>query len=411
MARHDPAPASPAAFRWLIRLAGCLAVIALLPSCASTGMFGGRGAEVAAVPDVPTPATGSAAEVIGSGSVRVALLLPRSAGGNGAATATAFRNASELALKDFPNAGIQVAVYDTKGTSAGAQAAAAAALQEGAGIILGPLFSSEVSAVAQTARQAAVPVVAFSSDAAVAGPGIYLLSFLPSDDVSRVVSYSASQGRKSFAALLPANTYGAVAEAAFRSAVASAGGRIVAIQSYERNEQDMRAKAAAVAGVARQIDALLLPDSADVIPALVAEMTKDGVTFDKVHLLGSGQWQDPRILNDQALVGSWFPAPREEGFQSFQAKYQVSYGAAPPRNATLAYDATVLAAGLLRQYGANRFEPSALTSPNGFAGIDGIFRFLPSGVTERRFAVYEVTGSGARLIDPAATRFLTAGGT
>jgi ABC-type branched-subunit amino acid transport system substrate-binding protein len=117
-----------------------------------------------------------------------------------------------------------------------------------------------------------------------------------------------------------------------------------------------------------------------------------------------------RASSDQALVGSWFPAPREEGFQTFSQKYQAAYGVAPPRNATLAYDATVLAAGLVRQYGANSFQVSVLTSPNGFAGIDGIFRFQPSGLTERRFAVYEVTGSGARLVDPAARRFLNGGG-
>jgi ABC-type branched-subunit amino acid transport system substrate-binding protein len=135
------------------------------------------------------------------------------------------------------------------------------------------------------------------------------------------------------------------------------------------------------------------------------------VTRDKVRLLGSGQWADTRILTNPALVGGWFPAPTEEGFQSFSRKYQAAYGAAPPRNATLAYDATVLAAGLVRKFGANRFDNSVLTSSNGFAGVDGIFRFLPSGQTERRFAVYEVTGTGARLIDPAARRFLTAGGT
>ena len=117
-------------------------------------------------------------------------------------TARAFRNAAELAIHDFPNAGIQVAVYDTRGTPAGAQAAVGTALGEGAEIILGPVFASEVSAIAPAARQAGVPVVAFSSDASVAGPGVYLLSFLPSDDVNRIVSYSASQGRKSFAALL-----------------------------------------------------------------------------------------------------------------------------------------------------------------------------------------------------------------
>ena len=385
------------------RAFACLAALVLLSACGSIHLFN-RGP----APAVETPVTSG--EVIGAGGVRVALLLPRTASGNGAESARAFRNAAELAMRDFPNAGIQIAVYDTKGTPAGAAAAISTALQEGAEIVLGPVFSSEVSAAAQTARQAGVPIVAFSSDAGVAGPGVYLLSFLPSDDVNRIVSYSAGQGRKSFAALLPANAYGAVAEAAFRGAVAAAGGRIVSIQSYQRNEANLRAKAAAIASVAPQIDALLLPDSGDVVPALAAELAARGVTRDKVRLLGSGQWDDTRILGQQALVGSWFPAPREEGFQGFQRKYQAAYGSAPPRNATLAYDATVLAAGLVRQYGASAFHSSALTSPNGFAGIDGVFRFLPSGLTERRFAVYEVTGSGARLIDPAARRF-EAGGT
>ena len=338
-------------------------------------------------------------------------MLPLSASGNSGETAKAFRNAAELAMQDFPGAGIQVAVYDTQGTAAGAQAAVGTALQEQARIILGPVFSNQVSAVAQTARQAGVPVVAFSSDASVAGPGVYLLSFLPSDDVNRIVSYSVQQGRKSFAALLPANAYGAVAEAAFRGAVAAAGGRIVSIQTYQTNAADMRAKAAATASFAPQIDALLMPDAGDVVPVLAAELRAQGITSDKVRMLGSGRWDDSRILTDQSLVGSWFPAPREEGFQSFLRKYQAAYGVAPPRNATLAYDATVLAAGLVRQYGPSGFQASVLTSPNGFAGIDGIFRFLPSGLTERRFAVYEVTGSGARLIDPAAQRFVTAGGT
>ncbi len=386
------------------RILGCLVAVAMLSACGSLNVLGnlgfGRGAP-------QTSATSG--ELIGTGGVRVALLLPRSASGNGAETARAFRNAAELAIRDFPSAGIQVAVYDTQGTPGGAQAAIGTALQEGAEIVLGPVFSNEVSAIAQTARQAGRPVVAFSSDAGVAGPGIYLLSFLPSDDVNRIVSYSASQGRRSFAALLPANAYGAVVEASFRRAVASAGGRIVSIQSYEMNEADIRAKAAAIASVAPQIDALLMPDAGDVVPSIAAQLATSGVTRDKVRLLGSGQWDDPRILNDQTLVGSWFPAPAKQGFDGFSRRYQAAYGSAPPRNATLAYDATVLAAGLVRQYGANRFDNSVLTSPNGFAGVDGIFRFLPSGFTERRFAIYEVTGSGARIIAPAARSF--AGGT
>ena len=354
----------------------------------------------------PPPAT-AAGETIGSGSVRVALLLPRSAGGNGAATATAFRNAAELAMRDFPGADIAITVYDTAGTPAGAQAALSTALQQGSEIVLGPVFSAEVAAVAPQARQAGVPVVAFSSDANVAGPGVYLLSFLPSDDVNRIVGYSASQGRKSFAALLPDNAYGGVAEAAFRTAVAANGGRIVAIERYEASDASIQAKAAAIARAGAEIDALLLPDGGDAAPALAQALAAAGVSRARVQFLGSGQWDDPRILNSPALVGGWFPAPASQGFESFSQKYQAAYGAPPPRNATLGYDATVLAAGLVRRFGNERFQLQVLTGANGFAGIDGVFRFLPSGITERRLAVYEVTGSGARLVAPAARSFAT----
>jgi hypothetical protein len=373
-----------------------MAVAVMLAACSSLnfGNLGqGRG---------PSAASGT---LLGAGGVRVAMLLTESAPGNGGETGRAFRNAAELAMRDFPTAGIQVAVYDTRGTPAGAQAAVNAALSQGAEIILGPLFASEVSAIAPAARRAGKPVVAFSSDASVAGPGVYLLSFLPSDDVTRIVAYSASQGRRSFAALLPANSYGAVAEASFRRAVAASGGRILAIQSYQPNAQDLRAKAAAVASVASQIDALFIPDSGDMVPTIAAELAADGVTRDKVKFLGSGQWDDTRVLQNPALVGSWFPAPTKQGFEEFSRKYQGAFGAFPPRTATLAYDGTVLAAGLVRQYGAEGFATSALTSPNGFAGIDGIFRFLPSGLTERRLTVYEVTGTGARILAPAARSF------
>jgi ABC-type branched-subunit amino acid transport system substrate-binding protein len=171
----------------------------------------------------------------------------------------------------------------------------------------------------------------------------------------------------------------------------------------------MRAKAAEIAAIAPQIDALLLPDSGDAAPVLAAALAQSGVTRGRVQFLGSGQWDDPRILNSPALVGGWFPAPAKQGYEDFARKYRSAYGSTPPRNATLAYDATVLAIGLVRQYGADRFQASVLTSPSGFAGVDGVFRFLPSGLTERRFAVYEVTGSGARIISPAARTFAAGG--
>jgi ABC-type branched-subunit amino acid transport system substrate-binding protein len=365
-------------------------------ACTQTGA--GTAPDKVAVAAVP-----GGGETLGTGATRVAMLLPRSAGGNGGATALAFRNAADLALRDFPAADIQIAMYDSGGAPASAQLAVGNALAEGAQLILGPVFSPEVAAVAPQARQAGVPLIAFSSDASVAAPGVYLLSFLPSDDVDRIVAYAADQGRKSYAAILPANAYGSVAEAAFRRAVAREGGRIVAIQSYSADPADIAAKANAIAEVAEQADALFVPEPGDAAAAVAESLAAAGVTREKLRLMGSGQWDDPRVLNNPALVGAWFPAPARHGFEEFSRKYQAAFGSVPPRNATLAYDAAVLAAGLARQLGAG--SPSAMTDANGFRGVDGVFRFLPGGVSERRLAVYEVTGTGTRIVEPAAAGF------
>jgi ABC-type branched-subunit amino acid transport system substrate-binding protein len=272
-------------------------------------------------------------------------------------------------------------------------------------MMLGPVFAGEVAAVAPAGPASRRPGRRVFLGRERRRPRRLSLSFLPSDDANRIVSYAASQGRRSFAALIPANAYGAVMEAAFRSAVAAGGGRIIAIETYGADPAELTGKVAAIAGLAPQIDALFIPDAGDAVPAIAASLAAAGVTRDKVKFLGSGQWDDPRVLNDPALVGSWFPAPAKQGFEGFAVRYQAAYGAPPPRNATLAYDGAVLAAGLARKFGAERFQPAVMASGNGFVGLDGLFRFVPSGGTERRLAVHEVTGSGARVVDPAGRSF------
>ncbi len=127
-------------------------------------------------------------EIIGTGGVRIGLLLPLASSDGNASIGTVFKNAASLALQNFPSADVQLLVKDTGGTSEGGRAAAQAAISEGAELILGPVFSPAVSGAAQAARATGVPVIAFSTDTSVASRGVYLLSFLPESDVKRVVA-------------------------------------------------------------------------------------------------------------------------------------------------------------------------------------------------------------------------------
>src|ERR1700736_1506814 len=221
----------------------CAMLVAVLVAACSPIMFG-NGPPHTAIAHGPVPG-----ETLGTGSITVALLLPRSATGNAGQIAQAMKNAADLALREFQTADIQILVKDDAGTAEGARAAASQAVSDGAKLILGPLFAQSVSAAAAVAKPAGIPVVAFSSDATTAGKGVYLLSFLPQNDVVRMVRYAAGQGKRSFAALLPNNGYGTVVEAALQKVVADAGGRVFALERYDLDRVSMQAKASAVAGV------------------------------------------------------------------------------------------------------------------------------------------------------------------
>src|SRR5258705_754129 len=167
---------------------------------------------------------------IGEGAVKAALIVPLSGSGNAGVAAQSMRNAAEMALAEFNNPDLQLLVKDDAGSVPGAQQAAQQALDEGAEIILGPLFALTVGPVGHLARSRNIRVIAFSTDANVASRGIYLLSFLPESDVDRIIGYAASQGRRSFAALVPVNAYGSVAEAAFKQSVGPGWRRCIALR-------------------------------------------------------------------------------------------------------------------------------------------------------------------------------------
>lgn len=346
-------------------------------------------------------------QTIGTGSVRVAMLLPMTGGGSASSIATVFRNTAELALSDFQGADVQILVKDTGGTAEGARAAAQAAINEGAEMLLGPVFAPAVGGAASVARAAGVPVIAFSSDESVASRGVYLLSFLPRGDVSRVISHAAREGRRSFAAILPDDTYGAVVEAAFRQEVGRAGARIVAIERYKLNGSDttdLAEKVGKVAANASQIDAIFVP-AGNVAPFVAQSLSTGGVNLGTTKLLGSGQWDNQQVLNAAPLAGAWYPGPDAAGFDAFAQRYAARYGSRPPRNSSLAYDGTILAAGLVRSAGQARFSERVLTNRDGFLGIDGVFRFERDGTNQRGLAIYEVTGKGSRIVSPAPRSF------
>jgi len=361
----------------------------LLGACASvqqsfsqfSNPFGGSEAP-AGPPQEPT--------AVGTGQVRVGLILPLSAAGNAGTAAQSMKNAAEMALAEFQNPNIQLLIKDDGASAQGANAAAQQAISEGAEVILGPLFAASVPAVAQVARTRGISVIAFSTDSSVAGRGVYLLSFLPESDVTRIVDYAAATGKRSFAALVPDNAYGNVVEGAFKQA-AGRRGRVIAFEKYSG---DRATPARAVAQMLGSADALMIADDGDSVVATADALTAAGSNLRNIQMLGTGLWDNPRVFASPSLQGGLYAAPDPSGYRAFSGRYRAKFGQEPVRTATLAYDAVALMAALARTQGAQRFAPETLTNPSGFAGIDGLFRFRSDGTNERGLAVMRVTTNG-----------------
>jgi ABC-type branched-subunit amino acid transport system substrate-binding protein len=375
---------------------------ALLAGCSGNSSLLNSFTSPAAAPQSAQAPPGA---TIGTGEVKVGLILPLSAGGNAGVAGQAMRNAAEMALEEFAGANVQILVKDDGGTAEAARLSAQQALDEGAEIILGPLFAQSVSFVGQVAHARNVPVIAFSTDANVASRGVYLLSFLPESDVEHIVQYTVAAGKRSLAALIPDNPYGTVVEAAFKQAVARRGGQVVALERYPHDKAGMAVPVRNVGQAATRAEALFIPDSGDAVPDVVQALIGAGVNTKRLQLLGTGLWDDPRIYATPTLDGGWYAAPDGTGYRNFASRYRSRFKQDPVRTATLAYDAVALIAALVKTQGPARFSTEVLTNPSGFSGIDGLFRFRADGTNERGLAVLRVATSGGQIISPAPKSF------
>jgi branched-chain amino acid transport system substrate-binding protein len=329
---------------------------------------------------------------------RVALLVPLT--GPNAGVGRSLANATQLALLDTRNEQIRVTNYDT-GT--GAAAAASRAVAEGAQLILGPLLAEDVRAVLPVARAARVPVVSFSNDAGVAGQGAYLLGYSPAQSIDRVVEYARSRGVTGFAGLVPNGLYGERASTAYLRAVEQVGGRVIALQTYERSAAGLNAAVARLARTA-PYEAVLIADGGQTA-GTAAPLVKRASPA--THLLGTELWNtDAAIATRPALAGAWFASVSDDLYRQYAARYRARFGAGPYRLSSLGYDAVLLTVRIARDWPVGApFPEERLRDRGGFSGIDGAFRFGRDGFAERALEVQEVRGGATVTVAPAPKSF------
>ncbi|MBF0336030.1 MAG: penicillin-binding protein activator [Alphaproteobacteria bacterium] len=388
----------------------------------------------------PPPPPVSVAGMPGQ-TTRVALLLPLT--GPSAQVGEAMLNSAQLALFHWGKETMTLLPLDTHGNAEGAAAAAGQAIAQQADLVLGPLFSAEVKAAAPVVQSAGRHMLAFTTDRTAGGNGIFVMGFLPRVQIDRVVSHAIAQGKTRFAAFAPSNDYGRTMVEALKEVAAMRGALVADIGWYDPQAADLRdsvrhfvrfderkkalgQQKAQLAGrtdpaavEARQkldqmeaagdlgFDALLLPDEGVRLKNVASLLAYYDAGPDKVRYLGTMLWGDSGLKTEPALLGAWYPTAPLAEYANFEGHFVKAFGEKPSRLASLAYDATALAAVISRD--AGDFGMARLTDPRGFGGVSGIFRLNPDGGSDRGLEVVELTPEGLRIVAPAPATFESVG--
>jgi branched-chain amino acid transport system substrate-binding protein len=329
---------------------------------------------------------------------RVALLVPLT--GPNARVGQSLANATQLALLDSRSEAVRITNYDT---ARGAAAAAQAAIRDGNRLILGPLLSENVRAIAAIARRADVPVISFSNDTSVAGDGVFVMGYTPAQSIERVVEHARRSGVNDFAGLVPSGLYGERASTSFLRAVESAGGRVVALQTFDRSSRSI---SAAIGRLSEPYQAVLIADGAQTAAGAVPVLRRSA-NGRAARVLGTELWNtDSNVGANAALNGSWYASVANNLYQQYAGKYRTRFGTAPYRLSSMGYDAVLLTVRIARDWRVGSAFPAArLNDGDGFAGLDGAFRFGRDGVAERALEVKEVRGGTTVTVSPAPRSF------
>lgn len=346
-------------------------------------------------------------------AVPVAMLLPQSSEGSGAALSTSFERAARLAMADLGEVELDLRIYDTQGTAAGAAVAAQTAADEGAKIILGPVLGEAAAAAGSAVASRNLNVLSFSNNTAIAGGNVFVLGSTFQNTADRLVSYATRTGKGNILIVHGDSPAEQAGHDAIARAIAINGGRLAGSATFPLTQQGV---INAIPGISAQVrssrpTSIFMTSGNDgAIPFLAELLPENGVDNEAYQFIGLQRLDIPSgALALDGLQGAWFALPDPGLTELFRSRYSASYGGAPHPLAGLAYDAVAAVGALVATGTSDALTAASLTRESGFAGVNGVFRLRPNGTNERALAIGEVQNKQVVLIDPAPRSFGSAG--
>ncbi|MBS0564096.1 MAG: penicillin-binding protein activator [Proteobacteria bacterium] len=390
-------------------------MVSVFPLCRKAAKSAALAAALVLFGCGPMPNGGSGPAFDRSKPVPVALLLPSGSGNAGDETlARGLKQAADMAVADVAGSvKIDLRVYNAGSDPTLAAQMATQAADEGAVIILGPVFGDSANAAGLAVRGKGLNVLSFSNNTDVAGGNVFVLGQTFQNTARRLTAYAARAGKGNILIVHDKTPQGDLGQRAIETAAASTGARIVGTVPYDFTGPGVTAAVPTIVSTAQSTGAssmMLTADSAGALPLLAQLLPEQGLGPSAIQYIGLTRWDIPSAtLALPGLQGGWFALPDPGLSAQFQSRYAAAYGQSPHPIAGLAYDGIAAVAALVKSGRSDPFSAASLTQPAGFAGVNGVFRLRPDGTNERGLAVAQIQNGQVVVIDPAPRSFGGAG--
>lgn len=343
-----------------------------------------------------------------SQAVPVALLVPGGSGGD-AVVSKSLENAARLAIADLDGVKIDLRVYPTGGSAGGASGAATKAADEGAKILIGPLYSEAANAAGLAVAGRGLNVLSFSNNASIAGGNVFVLGNTFDNTATRLASYAASRGKGNIFVVSAQSTAEQIGSQAIVNAIGATRANLAGSASFELSQTGLVNAMPQIASQVQQTGAqsiFFTSDNAGAMPFLAQLLPENGVSPATTQFIGLARLDiPPEALSQPGLQGAWLALPDPGLNQNFKSRYAAAYGSAPHPLAGLSYDGIAAIGALVGKGKSDALTRSALTQGSGFVGVNGIFRLRPDGTNQRGLAVGQIQNNQVTIIDPAPKSF------
>jgi len=360
--------------------------------------------------------------------VKIAALFPLS--GKNKELGNAMLNSVMLSLfENDKNNDVELVVFDSSNIKKSMEEI----ISQNIKTVIGPIFSSDVDAIANEAQINQITILSFSNNQDLAGKkNIFLMGFLPEQQIERISSYVISANKENFAIISPSNQYGQKFSSILKDMVKRKDGNLISSEFYSNSNKDLERAVSKVLSAyivlpnsnykkatniqdSNKIYAsvIAIPESGVTLSKIVGLINKHNTSEREIQIIGSSNWDDASTLNDQNLIGGWFPSSDPEKYRDFEKRYYQIYGRLPPRINGISYDAGLAVIETIKTSGKRsltaedfiNYQSSKNANKNGFVGVEGLFRFLPNGIVQRNFAILEIKNGKFEMIDSPSSMF------